>query len=202
MTTDPTPKNNREDEDIIRRELTEDGDPCPSCGKAVWFSAGLSAWFHVDTDHVCGLLGRGQPRPTPEPVPELGPRWRKAIFYICDNDREFVGYHCGHRWNGWACPMFPIESVREIADWMDEMHADARIEIDEKAGTVTFTEDDWSGVVERETRERNGIPTMALYTIGDGWCWDVTELNSEDDGEDDTECLDAWNAQDDREPRA
>ena len=111
------------------------------------------------------------------------PRWRKAMFYLCDGP-SFVGYHCGHRWNGWACPMFPIESVRAIAEWMNAQGFGSSIDINETTGTVTIIEEDeeCNEAEEPETRARNGIPTMALYGVGAyGWTWTEDELNSEEE---------------------
>jgi len=99
--------------------------------------------------------------------------WRKAKFTI-GGDREFEGYHWGHRWNGWACPMFTLEVAREIAEWME-----MRIEIDAQNRVIITDENctDEPDVNEGDKRARNGIPTMTLYGIGAcGWCWDVTEL--------------------------
>jgi len=99
----------------------------------------------------------------------LTPRWRKAKFSI-DDGPEFEGYHWGQRWNGWACPQFTIEVMREIAEWTNKDDWTA-ITIDDN-GTVTITVDeDFPEVDEGDERERNGIPTMRLYGFS-GWCWD------------------------------
>jgi hypothetical protein len=48
----------------------------------------------------------------------------KATFTL-DGEGSFVGYHDPDvRWNGWACPFFPIESVREIAALTAQMAAE------------------------------------------------------------------------------
>jgi len=101
------------------------------------------------------------------------PRWRKAMFSLNDGP-DFEGYHWGHRWNGWACPMFTLEVAHEIAEWME-----MRIEIDAQNRVIITDENctDEPDVNEGDKRARNGIPTMTLYGIGAcGWCWDVTEL--------------------------
>ena len=102
----------------------------------------------------------------------LTPRWRKAKFSI-DDGPEFEGYHWGQRWNGWACPQFTIEVMREIAEWTNKDDWTA-ITIDDN-GTVTITVDeDFPEVDEGDERARNGIPTMRLYGFS-GWCWDAVE---------------------------
>jgi len=98
--------------------------------------------------------------------------WRKAKFSI-DDGPEFEGYHWGQRWNGWACPQFTIEVMREIAEWTNKDDWTA-ITIDDN-GTVTITVDeDFPEVDEGDERARNGIPTMRLYGFS-GWCWDAVE---------------------------
>jgi len=102
----------------------------------------------------------------------ITPKWRKAKFSI-DGGREFEGYHWGRLWNGWACPMFTIEVMREIADDIGDEWL--RIEGD----TVIHCGPDGEVYPDEGTvRQRNGIPTMRLYSF-DGWCWDEVTWNKD-----------------------
>ena len=96
----------------------------------------------------------------------LAESWRKAKFFLNDGP-EYDGYHWGNRWNGWACPMFTIEVMREIADDLGGEYL--KVEGDTVIHIGPEEEDCY-----RDTgtlRERDGIPTMRLYSF-DGWCWE------------------------------
>jgi len=104
------------------------------------------------------------------------PVWSKALFQI-DDGPAFEGYHWGKTWNGWACPLFPIESVRKIVESHHYGGEDLKLEGD----CLTFTEEEYDPVKDSGTeRKRNGIPLLKLYSVGNGWCWDVTEPGDED----------------------
>jgi len=107
---------------------------------------------------------------------QLATRWRKAKFCI-DDGPEFEGYHWGHRWNGWACPQFTIEVMREIAEWINK-DSWAAITIGDDGTITTTVDDDFPEVDEGDERERHGIPTARLYGFS-GWCWDVVEEEEE-----------------------
>jgi hypothetical protein len=99
----------------------------------------------------------------------LGERWRKAKFSIVGG-QEYEGYHWGNRWNGWACPMFTIEVMQQIADDLGGEYL--KVEGDTVIHIGPEEEDCY-----RDTgtlRERDGIPTMRLYSF-DGWCWEEVE---------------------------
>lgn len=43
-----------------------------------------------------------------------------AIFDWAGDGPRVAGVHDpAERWNGWACPSFPMTSVRAIAEWVD-----------------------------------------------------------------------------------
>lgn len=47
------------------------------------------------------------------------PTWKRAKFSI-DGGESFEGYHNDVRWNGWAQPMFPLESIRSLIDYWNK----------------------------------------------------------------------------------
>ena len=104
---------------------------------------------------------------------DIGEPWRKAKFSI-DGVQEYEGYHWGKRWNGWACPMFTIEVMRQIADDLGEGEwcPFLRVEGDTVIHYPDGDEDQYrdTGTI----RQRDGIPTMNLYSF-DGWIWEEVE---------------------------
>lgn len=44
----------------------------------------------------------------------MAERLRKSRFYMDSITDDIEGYTFGHRWNGWACPYLPRESVDEV----------------------------------------------------------------------------------------
>ena len=103
-------------------------------------------------------------------IDQIKPQWRKAMFQIEDGP-EFEGYHFGKRWNGWACPMFTIEVMREISEWL----CGEWMTVDGNTVTHISPDEEETDSDEGSETEREGIPTMRLYSF-DGWCWDeVTE---------------------------
>ena len=110
----------------------------------------------------------------------------KATFTL-DGEGSFVGYHEPDvRWNGWACPFFPIESVREIAALTAQMAAEMPeedfdvIEVDDD-GRVFYTSRECGRVEERPCFEQ-AHRGQALYAIGaGGWCWSEKVANPGED---------------------
>lgn len=102
-------------------------------------------------------------------------KWKKANFSI-DDWITVEGYHCDERWNGWACPLFPIESVKKIVEWLskDASEADAGVKIG-RNGAVYMQPEEGAPFerVPGVTKKRNGIPDLKLYNIGSGcWTWE------------------------------
>lgn len=87
---------------------------------------------------------------------------RNSIFSI-DRGPKFPGITDGRLWNGWACPWFRLETMSEIARWVEDGINDP-IEIDgERIFEVYETER-----IELETMVVDGVK---YYQIS-GWCWD------------------------------
>lgn len=98
----------------------------------------------------------------------------KPQYFDLASQGRFKGYDRPDlRWNGWRCPLFPLDTVREIAaltsQW-DAEYPDAVevISIDQD-GRVWNTFDG-NRVEETPTQTEHG----PMYSIGSfGWCWDL-----------------------------
>jgi hypothetical protein len=117
----------------------------------------------------------------------------KAIFTI-EGELYIEGLHDPrNRWNGWATPIFPIESVQVIATFLDDNLADFR-----EGGIVVMID----GVPHwKELDESDGetilypiapqvIDGVEYFEVGaGGWVWDDVEFP---DFGDDEESHDYW----------
>ena len=117
----------------------------------------------------------------------------KAIFTI-DGGIYVEGMHIpSNRWNGWAKPIFPLESVQVIATWLDDSGADFR-----EAGIVVMIDgvphwkelDESDGEVMTYPCVKCVVNGAEFYDIGaGGWVWD--DVTFPDFG-DDEESHDYW----------
>lgn len=108
---------------------------------------------------------------------------QKVTIYGDPNDvHAFDAEIDSARWNGWVCPRFSLEVVREIAAWTDRM-----IERDGTDGwsRVRVTDDDRVEIVDFEGTDEEEIEEVApyddgLYGVGAyGWTWELVETESE-----------------------
>lgn len=88
--------------------------------------------------------------------------YNKGTFCVTDSPR-FEGITDGQHWNGWACPMFTLETMKKIQEWIGDKDG-GRIDIE---GNQVFD------VFEDERTELTKIVVEGItyYSI-DGWCWD------------------------------
>lgn len=106
---------------------------------------------------------------------------KKTLFHIGNEEQTFAGYdRPGHQWNGFACPLFPLETVRKIAAltqyWDSEMPGGYVEVISVDAdGNVWNTCGDIK--VQEVPHETEHGP---LFSIGSyGWTWDRVEGDSQ-----------------------
>jgi hypothetical protein len=86
----------------------------------------------------------------------------QGLFSI-DCGPKFQGITDQSLWNGWECPRFTIETMREIQAWVNDGINDP-IEIDgDKVYDVYIDER-----IECRTVTVGGVKYYAI----DGWCWD------------------------------
>lgn len=87
--------------------------------------------------------------------------------------RTYWAYSNGKRWNGWACPYFEMDQVREMAQ---EMHGSFTYHEEIDTWAVALEEgDDDVYIFSSEIIEVDGQP-VKVFGIGAGsWCWDETE---------------------------
>jgi hypothetical protein len=123
---------------------------------------------------------------------------KKAIF--CIDDMLFVeGIHLPlNRWNGWAKPIFPIESVKVICEFLKPqledkdclMNGELYLMIDGVVHSKSL--DDETGTIESIAPVTPDlvIDGVEYYNIGaGGWIWD--DVDVPDFGDDD-ESRDYW----------
>ena len=106
---------------------------------------------------------------------EMVPVWEAGEFYYDDEDGDcFKGFHNKDRWNGWACPAFPLEEAKKIMKAQEHIAEDCgRISFDEEADKFSLTYDG-------ETEDFEGFDIKVdgkkvhVYGIGAySWTWTV-----------------------------
>jgi hypothetical protein len=99
-------------------------------------------------------------------------------FDIDDHFGSVVGYHNpNHRWNGWATPWFPIESVRIIQGRLDQ---GTKITIDDD-GVWLWREDEIEDMTDPRgfLEESINVDGVRMWDIGQGgWCWYEDEVSA------------------------
>ena len=108
----------------------------------------------------------------------------KDRFSLDGGNRIFGWHDPTFRWNGFACPYFPIESVRQIKLWLDRVAAEhpgeetPRLEIDSD-GRVWWAEDAYDPRIEEKPvnaehrlRDDPSFPAVPVHSIGAfAWIW-------------------------------
>lgn len=107
--------------------------------------------------------------------------WYKAKFQIESDENIFEGYtKKGVFWNGWSCPYFTLNIVKEILDVFDDIDAI----YDESLDTFIFTKpDDYDKDPEIYEGEDILIDGKIIHVYGIGayhWIWDEVEEKEED----------------------
>jgi hypothetical protein len=94
-----------------------------------------------------------------------------ADTFQLDDLGEWQGIHNPSiRWNGWACPLFTLDTCREIAFHINELCSEEEIIVTESQVFDTYTDGDDKETHELHPIEINGIN---YYPLGShGWVWD------------------------------
>ncbi|NCV44296.1 MAG: hypothetical protein EBX09_07275 [Actinobacteria bacterium] len=91
---------------------------------------------------------------------------------------NFVGINQDLGWNGWACPLFTIDVVKQIADLVAEQSGDDiedRLTVHDD-GTVTYF---YAEDGETETMPTTTIDGVTYYSVMNfAWCWEVAPSDS------------------------
>ena len=118
-------------------------------------------------------------------------------FTLGNEDDNFKGWHDPTvRWNGFACPLFTLATVREIKVLLDKWAAEMpyedseTIEIDDDGKVFMVNEYDGPAEEHPVKRDDPSLPDEPLYAIGSfGWTWievapepTLPELDSIEDG--------------------
>jgi hypothetical protein len=93
------------------------------------------------------------------------------------------GFDNGQRWNGWACPLFPLKGMIAIVEWQDAQPKESLEGMDQ---IVVTAEAGVSRVWMQHCPDNGGelieiLPSVhettqgpqTLYGAGDGWCWEA-----------------------------
>jgi hypothetical protein len=96
-------------------------------------------------------------------------RYRQGLFTLDVNeeDEPLPGWTTGHRWNGWACPMFSRDTFVKVLKLLGEDYM--KWSYNEATDTFTYKcEDD---EIENTSKgfDVEGVPER-LYST-DGWTW-------------------------------
>lgn len=96
-----------------------------------------------------------------------------AVFDFAGDGPKVAGVHDpAVRWNGWACPRFTLDAVRDLAAWLavqDPADGYDTVTVDGDRVTVTVT---------AYPEEPHEVPADGdgLYPVGAfGWCWSEVE---------------------------
>lgn len=97
-------------------------------------------------------------------------------FTFDDPSTSFAGfYNPSERWNGWACPFFPLDECKRILEyvgqWQDEFEVGYRLDGDTiKVCRETAQGEEWLPI---EGRIVDGVEVFPLGAWG--WIWDAIE---------------------------
>ena len=100
---------------------------------------------------------------------------KPAVFKIDAIDSYFHGFSHGGSWNGFACPLFPLEEAKRLMALNNGTEYCGQIVFDEAQDEFLFHE--FEGEETAETFMAAVVDGQTLYAIGAySWCWqDVTD---------------------------
>jgi hypothetical protein len=93
-----------------------------------------------------------------------------AIFSI-DCGEPFAGITDGRLWNGWACPLFTLHTIRSIQSWVEYGDYESPLAIVRDQVFMVYENEERT---ECETIVLNGVKYYAI----DGWCWDQNDTTT------------------------
>lgn len=113
---------------------------------------------------------------------EIMPKLEKKFFHIDGWNNLYQGYTQGKYWNGWSCPMFPLDVAKRLVEmelntllnkaWYDEEKDSFIIQMDGE-------EEEYAS----HTIKVNG-EELKVYSIGSGgWVWEEYDKPVEFSGE-------------------
>lgn len=101
--------------------------------------------------------------------------FRLGLFTLDGDDPPVPGYWDGTRWNGWAMPHFPRESVEQICKMLEKVYRTARTEKGYRLIPHDERDDSETAEVLEATAPRpaDGLPEETF--LFDGWTWSEYE---------------------------
>ena len=105
------------------------------------------------------------------------PTVRAFLTGMDGTESVFIAYSNGHRWNGWAVPMFEKDQLDEIILLFD-VDSEKYLKFNEVDNVVEYydhNENEWIKQAPEmvDVDMGNGLTlTKKLYPLGDGWAWD------------------------------
>jgi hypothetical protein len=103
----------------------------------------------------------------------------------CYPEKSFSGLDSGETWNGWACPLFPLEEAKKIMDLQEDFVSEAKIggwdvysinyDSDKEVFTMNWMVGDL--IESSEVINPKVIDGVKYYPIGScNWCWYEKEV--------------------------
>ena len=153
-------------------------------GYVLYCNAGGGLQCAMDADRF-----RLMTTPLPDEYLTSSP-WKPGEFGIEDWMGPFPGYSQGRRWNGWACPVFPLESAHKIVEHCNreaEKHGGELSRYDAQADVFLI----WNeGQDEPDVFMGDDIvvdgKVVRVYHVGTGsWTWEEAEEPGQEPEQDD-----------------
>jgi hypothetical protein len=93
--------------------------------------------------------------------------------YAENEDSIFEGFHNPReRWNGWACPFFPMSECVRIVNYLKQYQTDTEIGY-RLNGDLVEVEFEIEGGSEWRTLEGRTVDGVKVFPLGSwGWVWD------------------------------
>ncbi len=97
-----------------------------------------------------------------------------AVFAIeAIPGRYFHGVDSGQNWNGWACPLFPLDEANRLAACINESEFCGHMHYDATKDAFLSTPDEQDEDESTETFAATVSDGTTYYAVGGhSWCWE------------------------------
>jgi hypothetical protein len=98
-------------------------------------------------------------------------------FTFDDVENSFAGfYNPRERWNGWACPFFPVDECARILEWIGQYQDELEIGFRLSGDTLECAREIEDGVEWLPTPSRV-VDGVEVFPLG-AWCWVWDEIET------------------------